>query len=62
MFQASPRIVKVFLENLRGESVFVCKYLTPLEPPPDIYSGPDDPKAIEKAARFVSLIPYMDDV
>ena len=57
----SERVVKLFLENLDGQSVFVSKYLSPLKPPSEIYSGPSDKKAIEKCARFVSLIPYVDD-
>lgn len=35
--------------------------MTPLRPHADIYLDNNDVKAIEKAARFVSLIPYLED-
>jgi len=38
----------------------VSKFLSPIKPPEDIYKR-DDNRAIERAARFVSLIPYIDD-
>jgi len=49
------------LEDIDGESVFIPKFLTPLRPPEQIYKGPNDEKAIEKAARYISLIPYIED-
>lgn len=62
-FRKSPRRVPVFLEKLDGQSVFVCRYLTPVRPPGSLSggSGQDPDKAIERAARYVSLIPWIDD-
>jgi len=54
--------LNVWGENIKGESVLLCRYLTPIKPPAEVVNlGSRDPFAIEKAARFVSLIPYMDD-
>ena len=60
-FKKTPRSMKCFLENIDGESVFIPKFLTPLRPPEQIYDERDDGKNIEKAARYVSLIPYIED-
>ena len=51
------------MENIDGESVFIPRFLTALRPPEQIWSGqmPADLKAIEKAARYISLIPYVED-
>jgi hypothetical protein len=48
------------MENIDGQSVFVSKFLSPIKPPSEIYTR-EDKKAIERAARFVSLIPYIED-
>ena len=42
----------------------MCRYLTPIKPPEEVIrSGAnDDEFAIERAARFVSLIPFADDL
>lgn len=50
------RNIRFWAENLRGESVFLPRYLTALQPPQMEQSN-----AIEKAARFVSLIPFKND-
>ncbi len=61
-FQKDKRYPRVFLENLDGKSVFIPKYLSPQRPPPEVYRDNDtNSKAIEKAARYVSLIPFIDD-
>lgn len=61
-FKKSERIVKCFFEDIDGVSVFIPKFLTPLAPPDEIYNKDTNrKKGIEKAARFVSLIPYVDD-
>jgi hypothetical protein len=42
----------------------LCRYIKPLAPPEDIFSvdrDRKDPTAIEKAARYVSLIPVLED-
>lgn len=46
-------------------SVLICRYLTPQEPPKeivDLNTNPNEKFAIEKAARFVSMIPYIEDL
>jgi hypothetical protein len=35
-FPNKPRTMKVFLENLDGESVFISKFLHPIEPPAEL--------------------------
>lgn len=55
-----PRFVKLFLENVDGMSVFIPRFLTPIRPPDEIYKKEDN-RAIERAARYVSLIPFIDD-
>ncbi|KAF4735159.1 Coiled-coil and C2 domain-containing protein 2A, partial [Perkinsus olseni] len=47
--------------DLDGRSVLACRYVAqPLTPPPEVTSL-DDPHAIERAARFVSMIPFLTD-
>ena len=61
-FKKQQRFAKCFFENIDGQSVFIPKFLTPLAPPKEIYDKDGNKKkGIEKAARFVSLIPYVDD-
>ena len=60
------RNIKVYGENVSGQSVLLCRFILPQIPPPDIYdyhshSSKSDKFAIEKAARFVSLIPLIED-
>lgn len=60
------RNVKVYGENVSGQSVLLCRYITAQNPPLDIYDPTsvqtkNDPYAIEKAARYVSLIPLVED-
>jgi coiled-coil and C2 domain-containing protein 2A len=59
-FVLNQRCFKLFLENIDGQSVFIPRFLSPIKPPDEIYKK-DDSRAIERAARFVSLIPFMDD-
>ena len=50
------------MENIEGKSVFIPKYLAPLKPPKSLFTiDRPDPKGIEKVARYVSLIPYVED-
>lgn len=49
---------KVWGDNLAGHSIFLPRYLKPLNIPTDI---PTDNDAYQKLARFVSLIPYKED-
>ena len=60
------RYIRGLGENVDGQSVLLCRYLVPQAPPTDVYnisnqSGKMDPFAIEKAARYVSLIPFIED-
>lgn len=60
----NKRPIQVFGENLRGHSVLLCRYLRPLKPPTDLLDldrGPE-PYALEKCARFVSMIPFINDL
>ncbi|KAJ1460495.1 hypothetical protein M885DRAFT_612538 [Pelagophyceae sp. CCMP2097] len=50
----AKRAIEVFGMDMRGDAVLTCRYLRPQKPPP----GVDTPA---KAARFVSLIPFLDD-
>jgi coiled-coil and C2 domain-containing protein 2A len=57
--------VKVFGDNIKGQSVLLCRYLTQIKPPRkvvDLDMQRDDFYAIEKAARFVSMVPFIDDL
>jgi coiled-coil and C2 domain-containing protein 2A len=59
----AKRSIRLFAENLNRESVFLPRYLRPLAPPPsvvDLTSAEND-VAIETAARYVSLIPFIAD-
>ncbi len=64
--QLQKRYLRLFSENFDGLSVFISRYLKPQKPPllvlnENVQSFKDDPLAIERAARFVSLIPFLDD-
>ena len=59
--------IKLFGENISGQSVLLSRYLTPQEPPSQIIDlstqqGKTDKYAIERVARFVSMIPYIEDL
>lgn len=56
------RNIKAFGENVNGQSVMISRYVHPQNPPLDIYDPKKkDPYGIEKAARYVSLIPIIED-
>lgn len=60
------RQIKCLGENISGQSVLLCRYIIPQAPPPDIFYAGSELKAeedysIEKAARYVSLIPLIDE-
>ena len=55
----------MFGENIQGHSVLLCRYLREMEPHHDIVDLTNrrtDNSAIEKVARYVSLIPYINDI
>ena len=60
------RKVTCWGENIDGQSVLLCRYLNPAKPPKDVCNiegpGGDKDYAIEKVARFVSLIPFKEDL
>ena len=60
-FKPIHRSPKVFLENIKGESTFIPRFLSPIKPPEKVTDVSKDKKSIERVARFVSLIPYVDD-
>lgn len=51
----SKRYVRLWLNNLEGKSVFICRYLSDAVSPPKLQDGSGS--LIERCARFVSLIP-----
>lgn len=60
----SKRIMKCFVENFHGMSVFGPRYLIPQKPPEEIINlvrEPNSQVAIENAVRYVSLFPFIAD-
>ena len=56
------RTIRLFAENFDGHSVFMPRYLKSdgQKPHPQLFSENDD-NAIEKASRYVSLIPFIEE-
>jgi hypothetical protein len=54
------RSIRLFAENTKGQSVFLPRFLSPLEPPQGLLT-PNDRDSIAKLVRFVSLIPHIED-
>ncbi|CAG9318052.1 unnamed protein product [Blepharisma stoltei] len=54
------RNIVLWAENTKNQSVFLPRFITPLQPPPGLLS-PNDPDPIAKVVRFVSLIPHIED-
>ena len=59
-FKPNNRQVKAFLENIDGKSTFIPRFLSPIKPPVHVCDVKEK-KAIERCARFVSLIPFISD-
>eukprot|EP00357_Protocruzia_adherens_P030440 CAMPEP_0115042130 /NCGR_PEP_ID=MMETSP0216-20121206/46090_1 /TAXON_ID=223996 /ORGANISM="Protocruzia adherens, Strain Boccale" /LENGTH=1496 /DNA_ID=CAMNT_0002424201 /DNA_START=154 /DNA_END=4644 /DNA_ORIENTATION=- len=60
------RNVALWGENIKGKSIFVCRFVRPngLAPPADVIDmdrNPGDGTAIEKVVRYVSMIPFKED-
>ena len=58
------KIVKVFGENVERKSILLCRFITKQAPPEDLidFENPNEADyAIQLAARFVSLIPFIED-
>lgn len=51
------RYIRLWLNNLEGNSIFISRYLLDVEPPP-LRPSEHPEKWIERTARFVSLIPH----
>lgn len=66
-FEKNKRVVKVFGEDVEGKSIFLCRYIRPQKLPESLFDAKrsnadeDFKYAIQNAARFVSLIPFLDD-
>lgn len=63
-FLLKNRYIKLFGENFDGYSVFIPRFLKPQKPPEIVFdqlNNPNDELAIEKAARYISLIPFVED-
>lgn len=54
----------MFGEDLNGRSILLCRYLRSLKPPKELcdLDVGTDKFAIEKCARFVSMIPFLMDL
>lgn len=60
--KTQPRVVSAFGENIEGKSVLLSRFLTPQKIPPGLTENFEtDTFLIEKVARYVSLIPFMED-
>lgn len=49
----TKRYIRLWLNNIEGKSIFICKFLSSEIAPPPL--GPDN--LIERCARFVGMIP-----
>ena len=56
------RTIRLFAENLKGYSVFMPRYLKPdgQKPHSQLFNENDE-NAIEKASRYVALIPFIEE-
>ena len=64
--KGAPLVVKMFGENVERKSILICRYLTPQAPPKELLDLEHGPEreinfAIQTIARFVSLIPFIED-
>ena len=54
--------ISIFGESVEGTSIFIPRFMTPLEPPPQFVEDINSPFAIEECARFVSMCPFIEDL
>ena len=56
------RTIRLFAENIDGQSVFMPRYLRPegQKPHPQLFNENDE-NALEKATRYVALIPFLEE-
>ncbi|EDV23074.1 uncharacterized protein TRIADDRAFT_28071 [Trichoplax adhaerens] len=59
----SNREINILVTDINGMSVFVTRYITPQNPPVEVYQEGVEPtlENSETVARFVSLIPFISD-
>ncbi|KAK9808578.1 hypothetical protein WJX72_000007 [[Myrmecia] bisecta] len=57
--QCAKRAIRSVAMDAEGTAALLTRYITPTQPPPG-YSG-GDPVALARLARFVALIPFLDD-
>ncbi|XP_013080825.2 coiled-coil and C2 domain-containing protein 2A-like isoform X2 [Biomphalaria glabrata] len=55
------RMFRTTVMDTSGRNVFVTRFFKPLKPPPEVEACQDPDKAMELAARYVSLIPFVAD-
>ncbi|XP_039261426.2 coiled-coil and C2 domain-containing protein 2A-like isoform X2 [Styela clava] len=57
------RRIKTTVIDIKGESVFITRYVKPIAPPPELLEGTSQNSLVcaEKLARYVSLIPFVSD-
>lgn len=57
------RKIKTTVIDIKGESVFITRYVKPIPPPPSLLEGSSQDSLItaERLARYVSLIPFVSD-
>ena len=51
--------VKIVVDDIDGNSVFITRYICPQVPPVDAQGRELD--TVEKMVRFVALVPFLDD-
>ena len=54
--------ISIFGESIEGTSIFIPRFLTPLEPPTQFVTDVRSEFAIEEVARFVSMCPFIEDL
>ncbi|RUS72243.1 hypothetical protein EGW08_019997 [Elysia chlorotica] len=59
--QFPKRIYKTTVMDTMGKNVFVTRYFRSIKPPPEVEACTDPQKAMEMAARYVSMIPFVAD-
>ncbi|CAL1548859.1 unnamed protein product [Lymnaea stagnalis] len=55
------RIFKTTVMDTTGRNVFVTRFFKSIKPPPEVEACTDPERAMELAARYVSLIPFVAD-
>jgi hypothetical protein len=53
----TKRYIRMWLNDIEGKSIFICRYLSDNVSPPKLTGEGGSGSLIERAARYVSLIP-----